>query len=89
MFNSKDEQYDRFKQSDEVLVLCPPRVLGYSLKLGRWGQFNVNNVQPFAALKAEELEDSFISKLRINPDHKKLIRVSIQHPVMTSNGSPY
>lgn len=76
-FETKQMQYDAFKKSNELLLLCPPKVLGYSLKLNRWAQFGVENVQPIGAHNTADLEEAFNKKLRINSTYKKLIKVSL------------
>lgn len=77
LFESKEKQYQSFKSSDDHLLLCPPKVLGYSLKLGRWAQFSIGSVQPIVALKADDLDESFDTKLRLDSSYKKLIRVRL------------
>ncbi|CAI6336220.1 unnamed protein product [Periconia digitata] len=54
---------------NEKLLCCPPRVLGYSLKLKTWVQLLVKHVQEPDSLNAE----TFNSKLQLDQDAKDLI----------------
>ncbi|KAJ9150851.1 ATPase AAA+ type core [Pleurostoma richardsiae] len=77
-FETKQMQYEAFKASDELLLLCSPKVLGYSLKVGRWAQFSIQNVQPIAASTTADLGEAFDKKLKMEPGCKKLIKALVK-----------
>ncbi|KAK1749636.1 hypothetical protein QBC47DRAFT_395553 [Echria macrotheca] len=62
------------EMTDEQYLLCPPRVLGYSLKDKKWMQF------PVESLSKPDPADStnFENKLQLHRDHKDLIWKSVQ-----------
>jgi hypothetical protein len=62
------------EMTDEQYLLCPPRVLGYSLKDKKWMQFAVESLK-----KPREADSTnFNTKLQLHPDHKELIWKSVQ-----------
>jgi hypothetical protein len=56
------------------LLLCPPKVLGYSLKLGCWCQFSVNNVMSID-LSTAKTSETFEQGLELEEEQKKLLMV--------------
>ncbi|KAK3347001.1 aaa family ATPase [Lasiosphaeria hispida] len=62
------------EMTDEQYLLCPPRVLGYSLKDKKWMQFAVESLE--VADPADRT--NFDTKLQLHPDHKELIWKSVQ-----------
>lgn len=62
------------EMTDEQYLLCPPRVLGYSLKDKKWMQFAVESIdEPNPADRT-----NFDRKLQLHPDHKELIWKTVQ-----------
>lgn len=67
---SDDEQ----PLTDEQYLLCPPRVLGYSLSMKKWVQMAVKDLH-----QAEKADDTnFERKLQLNKEYKDIIRKSVE-----------
>lgn len=54
--------------SDEQLLFCPPRVLGYAMKLKKWVQLLVKDVSD-----PDEASDMILKNLQLNEDAKIMI----------------
>jgi len=62
------------EMTEEQYLLCPPRVLGYSLKDKKWMQFGVESLS-----KPDPADSTnFDTKLQLHQDHKDLIWKSVQ-----------
>ncbi|KAK0610777.1 aaa family ATPase [Immersiella caudata] len=62
------------EMTEEQYLLCPPRVLGYSLKDKKWMQFAVESLK-----EAEEANSTnFNTKLQLGAEHKELIWKSVR-----------
>ncbi|KAH7333227.1 P-loop containing nucleoside triphosphate hydrolase protein [Rhexocercosporidium sp. MPI-PUGE-AT-0058] len=67
-----EKSRDEFTDSNSRLLLCPPKVLGYSLKLGCWGQFSVDNIR-IIDLSGATVSESFDQGLELDEDNKQLL----------------
>lgn len=80
--NTEDQLTSRFGESEERLLLCPPRVLGYSLQLKQWCQFRVHNIERLD-LKPNWGSDgsgsSFEEELQLPAQDKRLLKSMIQN----------
>jgi hypothetical protein len=63
-----------FVSSEEHLLLCPPKVLGYVLTRKIWGQFRVKDARP--CQHDDPASTLFDTKLELDLRHKKLLKVS-------------
>ncbi|KAI0110864.1 hypothetical protein GGR51DRAFT_557864 [Nemania sp. FL0031] len=69
--------------SNEQLLCCPPRVLGYALKQKTWVQLLVKHLEP-----PNEADDStFKDQLQLDSDAKGLILKSVQAHAMSGKKS--
>lgn len=78
---TEEEQHEpnqMFKSSQDRLLLCPPKLLGYSLQLKQWCQFAVDCVKPLKRRAVWGFDDSFEQKLEMKEEDKQLLRVSPQ-----------
>ncbi len=66
-----EHMVDEFAESDDRLLICPPRVLGYVLSQKIWGQFCVKDIQPLQ----NEASDLFEEELELESDKKLLLKV--------------
>ena len=57
------------------MLMCPPKTLGYSLHLKVWCQFMVDKVEKIERNVMRKQEDFFETKLELNEDNKKLLKV--------------
>jgi hypothetical protein len=59
------------KWEEEQFLICPPRVMGYSMRHSHWAQLQVEEVKT-AVIDRDE--DTFDHKLFLNKDTKKIIK---------------
>jgi hypothetical protein len=70
---SWDDLSSEQDMTDEQYLLCPPRVLGYSMKEKKWMQFAVESLKdPNPANRT-----TFDKKLQLRPGYKELIWKSV------------
>jgi hypothetical protein len=75
-YKVEERKREEFAKSTNRLLLCPPKVLGYSLKLRCWCQFGVNNVKNINPSTAKSSE-TFEQKLELGETHKTLLKVRV------------
>jgi hypothetical protein len=78
---NKSRRCKIFGESDERLLLCPPKVLGYSLQRRTWAQLGVDNVSKIENEKADGFEEYFEEKLELDKAQKTLLKAMIQNHV--------
>jgi hypothetical protein len=59
------------KWEEEQLLICPPRVMGYSMRHSHWAQLQVEEVKTAVI---DPQADTFDHKLSLNKDTKKIIK---------------
>lgn len=69
-----DGKTSRDELSDDHLMLCPPRVLGYALEQKRWVQLHVNKLRD----PEEASPRIFEVKLQLGSEYKDMIRKTVQ-----------
>lgn len=69
------------KWTDEQLILCPPRVLGYVLREKKWAQLDVNKI-----VSLPEKDDAFWSKLRLAGGDGGLETKKMLHGLVKNHG---
>ena len=84
--NELDEKNENFVQSNDRLLLCPPKVLGYSLQLKEWCQLAVEKVAPLSPAAVGSYGDYFDSRLEMEPRDKAMVKVLF--PLPTSKFFP-
>ena len=62
-----DEKQESEKEAERASIVRPPRVLGYSTKEKRWGQYAVDSIMPAAKKDPEAFE----KRLELGSDYKK------------------
>ena len=62
------------EMSEEQFLMCPPRVLGYALKLKKWAQLLVDGLKS----PDDADEGTFRKDLQLQEDYKDLIQNSVQ-----------
>lgn len=67
-----DNYYDEFADSDERLMMCPPRVLGYALKGKFWAQFQIQSCGIDTGA-SDEQKKYFAEQLQLNQDYKDML----------------
>ncbi|KAL8907852.1 MAG: hypothetical protein Q9207_001176 [Kuettlingeria erythrocarpa] len=68
---------EKFGSSEERLLFCPPKVLGYVLAKKIWGQFRVKDAIP--CVSDEKSTSLFETKLELDDRHKKLLKAFIDN----------
>lgn len=74
-FKSGEERNRAFGESEDRLLLCPPKVLGYSLDFRHWVQLKVDNVEDVDPGTARGFEEYFEERLELDATQKKLLKV--------------
>ncbi|KAI9767606.1 MAG: hypothetical protein M1839_004463 [Geoglossum umbratile] len=77
-----DTSEHTFENSDERLLLCPPRVLGYVFDHKLWAQFRLKDIKRVAD---QESSDLFDNKLELNDDYKKWLKAYINNHKSSNN----
>ncbi|KAK7947808.1 aaa family atpase [Apiospora aurea] len=66
-----DETAEAAEWDEEQYLICPPRVLGYTLRKKQWAQLQVDNIK---AIAHDEKYDAWHSRLKLaNEEHKKML----------------
>ncbi|KAL9024103.1 MAG: hypothetical protein Q9196_006759, partial [Gyalolechia fulgens] len=68
---------EQFGSSEERLLFCPPKILGYVLTKKIWGQFRVKDANP--CQYDENLTSLFETKLELEDRNKKLLKAFIDN----------
>ena len=75
LHDSESDELEKFIAVDDRMLMCPPKILGYSLHLKVWCQFMVDKVEKIERNVMRKQEDFFETKLELNEDNKKLLKV--------------
>lgn len=67
----------------EQLLLCPPRVLGYAMKLKKWGQLFVDGVSD-----PEQASDDIFKNLQLDEQSKTMIKNLVKAHEEGKGGKP-
>lgn len=72
-----------FDSSEERLLLCPPKILGYVLTKKIWGQFRVENVHLIDSSHSSSL--LFDTKLELGEDYNVLLKACLSNIPLVRN----
>jgi DNA polymerase III delta prime subunit len=72
------DHYERFKDSEMRLRMCPPRVLGYALSSRIWAQFRIQSL-PADSREPDERQNFFETQLQLKKDYKELLMAFVNN----------
>lgn len=74
-YNDRSQEMNDFIASEDRLLQCPPKVLGYILKQKIWGQFRVRDVQQLHKNDKSSDPSIFQTKLELDKEYKHMLTV--------------